>query len=168
MSQILFNLLTRKIVSHQSQFKEESKNIGTFVIKNIEMSVQGGNSIEPLPDKTDCMSTDRNLHYYQLSAIYRVVKSLSHNQKQTSQKSVLKNASFSIETQFFPYWTKTGMKACVQQSQFKYIYPHFAIFFPRWTPVDLVKPTCFLLNPKQLTKQFKVLGEAVGIITKIA
>lgn len=64
MNQILFNLLTRKIVNPYSQFKEESKNIDTFIIKNIEMNVPGGKSIEPLPDKTGCMSTDRNLHCY--------------------------------------------------------------------------------------------------------
>lgn len=64
MNQILFNLLTRKIVNPYSQFKEESKNIDTFIIKNIEMNVQGGKSIEPLPDKTGYMSTDRNLHCY--------------------------------------------------------------------------------------------------------
>lgn len=40
MNLILFNLLLWKMVSPYNQFKEESKNLGTFIIENIEMNVQ--------------------------------------------------------------------------------------------------------------------------------
>lgn len=60
MNQILFNLLMRKMVSPYNQFKQESKNIGTFIIENIEMNVQveEGNQLNLYQTRqTACLQT---------------------------------------------------------------------------------------------------------------
>lgn len=60
MNQILSNILMRKIVSLYNQFKEESKNIGSFIIKNIEMNVQvkEGNQLNLYQARqTTCLQT---------------------------------------------------------------------------------------------------------------